>query len=32
MNFSGLKKVKDRANLIAWLREQAAKPVPLPEK
>lgn len=32
MNFAGLKKVKDRANLIAWLRKQSAEPVPLPEK
>ena len=30
MNFSGLKKVEDRANLVLFLREQADNPVPLP--
>ncbi|MCB1424327.1 MAG: cytochrome c family protein [Zhengella sp.] len=30
MGFAGLKKVEDRANLIAWLREQADNPLPLP--
>ena len=30
MNFSGLKKANDRANLILWLREQSDDPVPLP--
>ncbi len=30
MNFSGLKKVEDRANLILFLREQSDNPVPLP--
>ena len=31
MNFAGIKKPEDRANLIAWLRTQADEPVPLPE-
>ena len=30
MNFAGLKKPKDRANLIAWLRSLSAAPVALP--
>ncbi|HYC03929.1 MAG TPA: cytochrome c family protein [Azospirillaceae bacterium] len=30
MNFAGIKKVQDRANLIAWLRTQADAPAPLP--
>ena len=30
MNFSGLKKVQDRANLVLFLREQSDKPAPLP--
>ena len=30
MNFSGLKKVEDRANLILWLRKQSDNPVTLP--
>ena len=30
MNFAGLKKVEDRANLILWLRENSDNPVPLP--
>tara|TARA_X000000368_G_scaffold364879_1_gene310822 strand:- start:1136 stop:1687 length:552 start_codon:yes stop_codon:yes gene_type:complete len=30
MNFSGLKKVEDRANLVLFLREQADNPVSLP--
>ena len=30
MGFAGLKKTEDRANLIAWLREQADNPEPLP--
>ena len=30
MNFGGLKKSKDRANLIAWMRVKADKPVALP--
>lgn len=30
MNFIGLKKAKDRANMIAWLRQQADAPVALP--
>jgi cytochrome c len=31
MNFAGLKKDQDRANLIAWLRTQSDSPVPLPQ-
>ena len=31
MGFAGLKKEEDRANVIAYLREQAADPVPLPD-
>ncbi|WP_428977439.1 c-type cytochrome [Pseudohoeflea suaedae] len=31
MGFAGLKKEEDRANVIAYLREQAASPVPLPD-
>ena len=31
MNFAGLKKAEDRANLIFWLRENSDNPVPLPE-
>ena len=30
MNFGGLKKPKDRANLIAWMRVKADSPVALP--
>ncbi len=30
MNFAGLKKVKDRADLVLFLRKQSEKPVPLP--
>tara|TARA_Y100001970_G_scaffold121407_1_gene150610 strand:- start:18073 stop:18618 length:546 start_codon:yes stop_codon:yes gene_type:complete len=30
MNFAGLKKVQDRANIVLFLREQSEKPVPLP--
>ena len=30
MNFAGLKKVKDRADLVLFLREQSDNPVPLP--
>ena len=30
MNFAGLKKPKDRANLIAWLRSLSATPAALP--
>jgi len=30
MNFAGLKKPQDRANIIAWLRQQADSPAALP--
>lgn len=30
MNFAGLKKTQDRADLLAWLRQQADSPVPDP--
>ena len=30
MGFSGLRKTGERANLIAWMREQANDPAPLP--
>ncbi len=30
MNFAGLKKVQDRANVIFWLREQSDNPADLP--
>lgn len=30
MNFAGIKKAKDRAAFIAWLRNQADSPAPLP--
>ena len=30
MNFAGLKKAEDRANLILFMREQSDNPVPLP--
>ena len=30
MNFIGLKKVEDRANLVIFLREQSDNPIPLP--
>ena len=30
MNFSGLKKAEDRANLILFLRDHSDNPVPLP--
>ncbi len=32
MNFVGLKKTKDRANLIAWLRTLSNQPVALPKQ
>jgi cytochrome c len=32
MAFAGLKDVKDRANVIAWLRNQADTPAPLPDQ
>jgi cytochrome c len=31
MSFAGLKKVEDRANVIAWLRTQSDSPLPLPD-
>lgn len=31
MGFAGLKKVDDRANLVAYMREQADTPAPMPE-
>ena len=31
MNYAGLSKVKDRANLIAWLRTKSDSPASLPE-
>ena len=31
MSFAGLKDVKDRANVIAWLRTQSDSPLPLPD-
>jgi len=30
MSYAGLSKVKDRANLIAWLRTKSVSPAPLP--
>ena len=30
MGFAGLKKAQDRADVLAWLRQQADSPVPLP--
>jgi len=30
MNFAGLRKAQDRADIIAWMREQADSPIPLP--
>jgi cytochrome c2 len=30
MNFNGLSKVQDRANLIAYLRQQADSPIAIP--
>ena len=30
MNFAGLNNVKDRANLILWLKQQSDNPIPLP--
>ena len=30
MNYNGLKKPKDRADLIAWLRSLSVSPAPLP--
>jgi cytochrome c len=30
MGFAGIKDVKDRANIIAWLNTQSASPLPLP--
>ena len=32
MNFAGLKKTKDRADLVAWLRTLSKDPVSLPKK
>jgi cytochrome c len=32
MGFAGVKDVKERANLIAWLRTQSDSPAPLPAK
>ncbi len=32
MNFFGIKKTQDRADLIAWLRTQSDKPAPLPKR
>jgi len=31
MNFAGLRKASDRANLIAFMREQADNPLALPQ-
>jgi cytochrome c len=31
MSFAGLKKVEERANVIAWLRTQSDSPLPLPD-
>ena len=31
MNFAGLKKAEDRANLILFMRNQSDNPVPLPK-
>ena len=31
MNFAGLKKAQDRADLILWLQQHSDNPVPLPE-
>jgi cytochrome c len=31
MTFAGIKKVEERANLIAWLRTQSDSPLPLPD-
>ena len=31
MNYAGMKKVEDRANLIAWLRTLSDSPAPLPQ-
>ena len=31
MTFPGLRKAKDRANLLRWLRDQSDNPVPLPQ-
>ena len=30
MNFTGLKKVEERANMVLWLREKSDNPPPLP--
>jgi cytochrome c len=30
MGFAGLKKAQDRADVIAWLRQQSDNPPPLP--
>ena len=30
MGFAGLKKPEDRADVIAWLRQQSDNPLPLP--
>ena len=30
MSYGGMKSVKERANIIAWLREQSDSPLPLP--
>ena len=32
MNYAGLTKTQDRANLVAWLRTKSDKVVPLPSK
>ena len=31
MNFAGLKKTQDRADLILWLRNKSDNPAPLPQ-
>ena len=31
MNFAGLKKTQDRADLILWLRDKSDNPAPLPQ-
>ncbi|GBD45140.1 Cytochrome c-552 [bacterium HR40] len=31
MAFAGIRKAEERANLLAWLRDQADEPAPLPE-
>src|SRR6185437_107299 len=32
MGFAGLKKAQDRADVIAWLRQQADSPIPPPDR